>query len=637
MKLFKYVIPVLGLAVATAFTACSDDVDHGNYADGQQSPGAFFATSLPTSYEINLTESTFDVTVNRTSAEAPATYPISLSATYTTADADGNPVANDGTSAFVCPAQVQFEGDAVETSVVISVNPEKILQGQTYDVALTLQNATEYGDAVYNFQFVQRAPIEMIPAGPEGKGTYLYNGFFSGADPDLKCYYSYDETNPNERTYYLENWGGGVTLQIVMPDVNDVDANGCIPVYVPMLDINYMNGANATGAGCYYSFMKYLGVQGYETVYGGSYFNPETGLFTLDMAYFLWPQTGDNEGRWYGQFTEQLQLAGYPDYSVEVNYDGYFTNDNGEVSAIATVSGGPDVAKILATMVAGTDVTGVADELAAGNIEDAVEVEGNAAQRVVFNLSEAGEYTIVVVALDAAGQRQADNYTSFEILLGESKYGEEYETEMLDGWFTILAFDNPDDAVIPVTMAQTKENPDVWALLHPYEILGFNDCPAQSKRDILVDCSLPGYAFVEPQLSGFYCEQVGLTTECFIYDRNGYVLSVNEGVTQQQVVDFIIANDQPLTTVTDGLVEIPQSYFSDDPSQGSYAWTDAEGNRVLYPTMIVLPTASAQAKAKAKAKLIGNPKFNGISRSARASFRQINGKAVRPLILHSVK
>lgn len=595
MKLFKSIIPVLVAALAVGFTGCSDE-DYEDYAEGLKSPGAFFAKNLAGSYKVAETATTLEVPVQRTDASAPSSYAITLT---------------DESGLFSVPATVSFAGESLESAITVSFDPEKLEYDKAYAMSLTLGDATEYGDASYSFTITKSMPVVREKAGPEGLGTYTYTILFDDVDVDLNCYYEYNTSTPNKRTYYLEKWANNVTLRIDMPDATAANADGLIPVYVPVqpTEVSYSDGSKFNVGDPYSTYMALGRPDVAEKYKDASYYDPATGRFTLLMFYLL------PDGRGFDPGYEYLELAGFPDYSVSAEYTGLFYDTKNNASVIGKIDSGADVDKVVTALVLTNNEQEAIQAVIDGKVADAQEVAGGQPVTVQYSITEGGKYYMVAVSYGKNGKAQESAAVRVNVALG----GSEWETigtgEMQDGWVIPAFLKDPSmyvEFTFDVEIAKSKEREGVYALINPYgennplTQAGVNKLDGTGVVEFTIDGS---YVSFVPQMCGF----ADTNGEFIIMNREGDLEDANPGVSHAAIKSFMESKGMPLSSYEDGLVTVPLCLFTQVGDEDKlYANFVDEAHTEYAETLIAMPNTSAAAVAKAKAKRIAAPKVKGL-------------------------
>lgn len=628
MKLIKAIIPVLFAALATGFTACSDDDD---YVVGQQSPGAYFEASLPDEVLIPMEGPSFEIQVNRTSAEAPATYA----------------VTSDAPSCFNVPSTVTFNGDALTTSLVVTYDPADVEQDKPYEVNFTLDPASNYGNATYSVTLLRSVPKETIAWSGHTTGIYTYTQFMSGAgeynvtwtynpnDPKKDIVINVepsDPTDPESKWFYDDGKiFPGIVLRINMPDADKRLSNGCIPVFVEVQQITgdpYQGNdvAVCDMANFYLQIME--NPTGYERYKDYSYYDPKTGTFSLYVLYALLNKPGNvySQGGY-----EYLSLSGFPNYEVDAVYKGLFKDADGEYSVQAEVMLGSDVATAKTALVSASTDAKAVDAVVNGEVEaQEIKAEGLETYPVSYPVSSAGNYFIVVVSYDSKGDKQLSVAVPVEVELGGgSTVRPDGEGSMLDGWvtpaFQVTSQDGsvltPEDLIFPVDFGVDSQDASIRYLVNPYNndnfpitYLGGN---AYGKNRNIAFTLDGDYFAIEPQLCGFGGASWG--GEMTIGNYEGYIAQLN-GFTKDQVIAFMAQRGIERCTVENGIVTVPVSLWARPATANNdfgYSWTSWK------LSMIGLPEANDNAVARAKAKSVANPQFCTItSRAAvRAEFQ----------------
>lgn len=606
MKLFKTIIPALIAVLGIGFTACSDDDD---YTAGKASPGAFFPEGLPTEQLIEVEGHSFTVPVGRTSADAPASYEVTLT---------------DPSGLFSIPTTVSFDGQSLTTDLVVSYDPAKVELGEPYELTFTLKGASDYGLAVYTLTVTRAYPRVTIPFPDDhNMGQFVYNSLFTGADAPMPVTVSYNPNDPRHNVYVFlgdekteelvfmspDDGLPGIVLQVVIPDADNVLDNGCIPVRVPVQNLGNVGGGEI--AICDYA--TYVSeVRGrpdllpnYENA---SYYDPKTGVFSLSTAEFLVDEPG--RGYNFGDY-EYIFLAGFPDYSVDAEYAGILTAPNGSHSVIANVSLGKDVAVAKTALVAVENESEAIEAVINGTAADIQEITESG--QVAYPVAEDGKYFITVVSYSEDKSLGESIAVPINVSLG-GKEPSEFESigtgAMQDAWI-LPAFSvggaqvNPAEFVFPIEIGKHKEKADTYCLFSPYTSDNFgaaslNEFPAEREIVFLAE---PDFVYFPAQLSGFGKKSWG--GELTLCNNEGWVASKIGTEDKATLVAVMNKNSIELTTFEDGIITIYDSLFgipANDNELG-YHWKNYN------VSMIAMPGATDAAVAKARAKAIAAPRF----------------------------
>jgi hypothetical protein len=423
MKLKNIFSAVLAVSALAVFTACSSDAD---YVVGAQSPGAFFSSENPSTVSLSEDQTSFTVQVGRTSADA-------LSAASIT--------AVDENGLFTIPSSVSFSGDNLLTDLTITYNPADLEYDKQYPITLTVSDGSNYGDTTYDLIVVKPAPY-IVDNSKSTTGDYTYTQFFSGVDSNLDVTYKSNKYDENQVVYTVSDWGYGVDLNITM-DMSKRNADGLIPVTVAETYIGYEHssyGSVYVADGL--TYVSAVAPEYADQYVDASGFDDQTGTFYLYMYYYVSAGT-------FGGGYETLQLAGFPDYDVNISYKGTYTDaDETQTQAIVSVSVGADATAKVA-LASGTDYTSLAKGIISGSVE-ATEIEAGDDQILRFNVNGAGQYTVVAVSY-ADGEAMNYDYTTFTISSGT------VESDA-DQW-TSLGYADFEDGWLLGGMADSAGNP----------------------------------------------------------------------------------------------------------------------------------------------------------------------------------
>lgn len=631
MKSIKYILATVLTVFATAgFTSCSDDDD---YSVGQASEGAYFPDGLATSVRASNRTTVYEVPVYRTSKDAPSTYTVS-SNLYP---------ATDG---ITIPSSVSFSGDATSTTLPITYDPDVVDQSQVYSIILKLDNASTYGKSELSFELQVAAPLQTvvwdgsIPEGQSADGTtwpavqgtctgtctYFYDTLGFGTDAGLPIYKVYDEDNPHSYELVVQHWAYDLPLTITVPDdrVRDDSGNLIVRLYgndfgADILDGGYDNTWVADEA-YYYEY------RGWQYEPEDCTFDAETGLITLPVFYYV-PDLGYIT---YGY--DYIQLAGYPDYTVSVTYQGLYTNTDDLTYAIGLFTAGSDVKTVKAALVATDDqYTALSYVLSGG--EDVVDITPGTDVRELFRVKEAGSYMLVAVSYDSTGTPQ--NCAFAEVNVSIDLDPDVYDPAdwnvlgtgtFVDGWIMPAALSEDADYTdygFDVTISQNKENPNLYIMLQPFGSsypltqYGYNESNKKRNIKFTVDGD---YIEVLPQACGFLSSYLG-GVEIMVMNYEGYVAYMNADteLTADEVHFILNRAGVPYTEIDeDGVISIPYSPFCFvGYDVDTYSWGD-----VAETTYIVMPSEdggedggedAASARRRTNAKALAHPQFKSLS------------------------
>ncbi len=598
MKFFKYsILAMMGL-LAVSFTACSDDDD---YSVGTQSPGAYFADALPSSIELSLEASSFDVTVSRTNADAPDTYNLTLT---------------DPSGLFTAPSRVVFADGALTAPVTITYDPTKVEADKDYPLSLTLEGASQYGDATYSFVVNRVTPLESEDL---GAAVYTYSGvFYDGSDTGINVIKSWNPSTPNHVYYTVQNWGDKVDLVIEVPDMSDVE-DGLTTVFVHPQFTGYTHSTYGKVwiADLYSYWVEYRkNPTGTDAIKDDSYFNIERGLFTLSVDYYV-PEYGTGASH-FGSGIEYLQLSGYPDLSVSAEYTGTIIQPgNASYSATARVTPGEDVAKFKAYMLAGDDHNAIITAILS-EADGVVEVTGNEPATVEFSLEEGGTYTIGVVTFDEAGEAGEYGYTTFEVEIGAPKWNSLGVSDFVDPFlvpgFLKAEYTNA-DCPWSVELLQSTEDPNAYALNKPYSsedflLIDLNETTLGAR--IKFDVTNPNCVIFPIQNSGFKNQNNFGDAQVQVSNYEGFLLENNPGASYDAIIATVDKNELEHSTFEDNVVTIGFGMFSSKGEFG-YNW------KSMSPGFIFFPEADDAVKHKVVARKVTRPALKGMLKTARGA------------------
>lgn len=621
MKLFnKTILAIMAVAVSAGFSACSDDDD---YIAATNQDGAYFAADAPETVGVLRGAESFDIEVYRTDG-SQHTYDL---------------LVTDPKDMFEVPDKVVFDGQNHKVTITVGIKGE--MQEETlYPLQIKIIDGSGVGLIDYKFDVkIAKTPTATI----YNYGVYEYVLF--NEDPHKIPVIAHSTVEePNVVTWQIggtakdENqWlrSGdrdveGVNFYVEFDDFSDVTDEGLIYCHIPIQGTTVISDNLQIMMSDIPTFFASAGLDGsrYENE---CYYDTTTGLLTLHIAYFL-----EGTSSWYGaDIYEYLQLDGFPNYSVNVEYGGMYFNRNNEFNIIGNFTAGADVKTIKAILMKTSDPAEALDAIS--NDEEGVETYDveNSSFTKYYNYDGAGVYILFAVSLDADGEFAKFDYDKFEIPAfggedpnkGWTSIG---QADFADGWIT-GAFNlngvpiDVYDYMFPVEIQMNDEQPGLYRMMEPwgpdFPISSENAYPATRNIEFWVEPDIE-YVGFEPQPSGFGTK--GWKGEMEIGDSAGDLAVNNPDATHADVVAFLTQKyPEDLSTYEDGIVRVNVPLFG-APGIGDgtfgYHWNNVQ------PSELYMPDMPESAKKYAKAKRVAAPNLNGLHQTIRAKRDVAKGK-----------
>ncbi len=629
MKFFKYTaLALMGLAVS--LTSCSDDDD---YTVGAQSPGAFFQSALPSTVNLSDEAGTFTVELNRTGADAPSSYTVTLT------DADN-------TGLFTTQTEAVFSEGEISTELVVSYDPAKVEYDKEYKLTLSVSPASDYGNASYSFVAVMKTPLvtETLK-----DAVWTFGSPFGPAINERNVVQSYSPKTPNNVTFTVIDFIGSYAEQeeageeyepypnivIEIPDMNNV-VNGRIPCRILPQYIGVDNTTGQIWFGDIASVYDYAFGPGQgDNFRYDSYYEPERGLFTFHCCYFL-PSTIDHAAgsfSWFGDTMEYLQLPGFPELNCEVEYNGTMINPDGSYVVKATVTPAKDVATFKAVCVPGRDVMGGLEAIQNG-AAGVQEQKGNSPVTFEFPVTDAGYYTVVAQTYDAKGQAAESAYAYLKLVLGAPDFKNVGVAEYYDPF--IAPRFNVKNEQFKVNLLSDNKTQGVYYLQAPYLQAGFalaEDNENTFNDYVAFDVSDPGFVLIPQQFSGFESAQYyGGDVE--IGNLESFYATRYPNVSHEQIKQVLSSDEEdPITEFSsfeDGIVTICNPMFSNNGNYGYQLKSNPQG-------FIIFPETSSAAKRKALSHSVVRPSFKGMVKiaSCKNVKNRFSAKTIRKIAINN--
>ncbi|MBP5506515.1 MAG: hypothetical protein J6Y23_01540 [Prevotella sp.] len=610
MKLNKY---LLGLAVVVmgGLTACNTDVE-GEYYPYSTDYAQFDAAGTSVTVDKDTDHATIPVSLTRSNTSE------ALTVNFTTAASHEGIFSNtaNGTVTFA-PGQgtATFEVNANNLENEVPYKYVLTLAGDPVGVLSMVQggDTIEYkpGQRLSTVVSVQREGYwtPWAAFNSEGTGSYFYShdidGDFSqlvGEDPGLPFTISQSQNNPDLYKLRIEHWAFNQTM------ILDYDKKTghvtCPQTFTGGTYGNYGNVYVADAA----TYMVMNDVEPVESDYGS--FDEETGTITLPLYYFV-------DAGYFGVYEEYFLLDGFvrTDYSMELTYEGYLTDKDGNVFAQGNLTLSDDIEKAIAIVAPkDADAEAVADGIAAGDYEG-VEVESGMI-RVPIGEDLTGELQLIVAIIEEG-----------EVKNVESVIFEYYGAGNANPWKKLGIGYYTDDFVVPmftdqnrnpyppetveVEIEENSATPGLYRVKKAYAGIAASFGAEGGEEDLIIHAENPNAVYFLTSPLGF---DVGFGPFSIIsYGGDDIEYFTEKGYA----ADVIIENfPEDFGKLENGVITLPliQAQNQDgspktyeDGSPYLFSGYTYMGQTGYYAGKngafkLVLPSAAASVKAKAKAQ-----------------------------------
>ena len=617
MKIKNIFSLALGLVIAAGFASCADEPE---YTPASQVAGmqVYFPETNPTKIDLEQKDSSFEIELAREVADKEAGVALAVTGTnledYTFPKTVTFPAGEKSVKFAVEYKGSNLEYEALDT-FAITVNDEKNVSPYSISKYEFVAGVPAPWTAWFNSKSAWTAAgydAAAWPLGDEKTTTcdYTYSLYWAGVDAGLNISYRQYLLDPAIAQFKIDNWGSGVSLII---DYNTVTKNCQVAPQYAADNSNY--GAVTIGDVSHWQGSDYYASY-------PCYYNPETGQFVLNVAYYV--SAGS-----FGYGPETIQVAGFyiPDYSVDAEYLGIFTDKDQKAFAQIALNGlGVDAEKAVALVVtAADDATAVADALAAGEVTGTDLVAGY--NNIAIEEGMTGELQVVVASVAEGAAMDVAAY-KFEYYGG----GANPWNSLGMGLYTdgiIPSMYNLSSETYEVEILENNETPGLYRVVKPYgeawPHAGYN---AETPADYFeIDATDAEGVLVMPQMLGVNLE--GGDTALGFASYGAYMYNAGQATLEQ------LKGAGYLGKVIDGVIKLPTFARGEEGTEsymeyqgvvyyGSKAYYGCEGFKV------VLPEAVASQEANAPAKVAASKFARSIQRIDRTPIDK-NAKRINPI------
>lgn len=608
MKIFKSsILAILALAAGASFTSCSDD---HNIVEGGET-GAYFVSNDAT---IKLPEDGSDIVL--TVARHSATDPKSIAVTF-----------DDPSGIFSGASSVEFEGDALTTTYVVSYDNAAIEEDVKYQVNITLDAAQASHYGVYNYTptFLRLSPWTSL-----GMATYtedILGSIFTFGPTEYQV-----EIQENDKTPGLYRLVNAYGAAYPYNEPGDWDSSKDYYVIIDATNPDAVNiGWTETGLDWGYGELVFESRaqffmdngNSWEAVYNAGWFGTlKDGVITFPTQGFIsGMQTDKPFPSFYGNTsgTWRIVLPGVvvADYSAEITYNGRLVAPDDTNSLQVTVALGSDVESARVSCVLGSTV----DEIIAAMLADEVEYqEITETSELSFPVEKSGNYNIVVITY-AGGEPQEAYSLTQKVDLGGSDWETAGTAYVLDGWLIAGAGYTPSDYIWSVEYKTSASQPGLVKLVSLYGA----DSPVGNfslgNYDIVVDASNANYVIIEPQCTGNEFFEDGVA-----YISNGYMYELLAGRSPEEI---IAAGLNSTFDAESGIISVPANTCFINFGGEDWYRTYEEGAFQLVPGEQAAATKHVgikrlASKAKGAGSRLDHPATWGVGRNIKSNTEKVS-------------
>lgn len=335
---------------------------------------------------------------------------------------------------FTVPTAVTFAKGAQSTDIVIDYNVAAITPNKdyTFSIAIDEANADIYGIASTTVVANMASWTEWEPfmadeaAGRDGIGSYTFSIIYSGKEYPVLCLNRYIPTEPELKEFQFQ-W-------LIDNDQPELGFDTFLTAKTEKVDDEYVltvpqqHFTDDSRYGAIYAEDTYS-YTGNPSFKGKTFFDDETGIFTLNLIYYC-------EAGQFGNGNEYMVLNGFKDtnvYEVSLTDKGQINIDNYDY-AIVGIDFTETVEFVNYTVVTDSIADDEALQAIIDNMESdepTVEISSiSEAQNVALSFPVSGTYSVVAIgyAENSKGETEAKafdyvtfGYETFDPYLGWEK------------------------------------------------------------------------------------------------------------------------------------------------------------------------------------------------------------------------
>ncbi len=472
MKINKLSYILLGAVISSAAWSCTEELKY-DPTPAYTGNEVYFPLDLPTT--LSIPEDASQITVELFRSKAGEELTIALDSKVS------DPQGKDVSSFITPPAAVTFGKDDTSVQIPIEIKFDDIQAEVKYNLYLAIKGETEtpYGITSCNLvlSYAPWTPYKPYsPSGEFGGGTLSAFGI---EDDEIAVYVSESLINPLIRYQFgdvdcpelqpnEEEWTtvvNGYNFTFIRNTENDVvtmepSPTGDTGSFGEMLWV-----ADAyTWALEHPSQLSVLGLTDASQMYGSSFYDDKTGIFSILMIYYI-------SGRPITYAYEYYYLPGFTEYVLELKKIGNFVTEDGTEQVIISAYRNEELASFSYALRKGSlsnsETADVIKEIIADPSVNAVYDEQT---NLAFAIDEDGVYTIVAVGFNKDGEPVTDTKCEFayESVTTPSEFESIGKAMYTDG-FLYPYYDGLGGTSWEVEIEQHKVQPGIIRMVNPYK------------------------------------------------------------------------------------------------------------------------------------------------------------------------
>lgn len=509
MKLHKIASLLIGAVVALGAWSCTDEVKP-EPNPGFAGDGVYFSTSESTEFDIQpeTTELTYVIYRDKDGDD------LTVELNPVVLDEEGA----DASAVISVPATVSFVKGEKTAALKMAVDYSKVVAEMVYTINLSLPEEVQnpYGDkeVILEASYAPWSEFEVLPNQCVVTLTGLLSQVIDEYDQVVGVRHSL--VNENIVQYYVPSIFSDADISLLIRmDVTDKFTNeeGQEVILCKMAGVDtpfqtQSGNVTLTDMDDFVTQMNpSLSQKDHDALVdrngGFSYFNPTTGLFSLNIIEHITGNYTGDQGTVFAIGRNYIQLGGYKDYSIEFSKLYNIVDDNKNEQVVIQAYRSSDVASFSCDVLPGAlDKEQVDAAAEAIKADPDAEVYSDQTTYLTYSLEEEGTYTLVAVGYDSEHNEIMRTSYQFDYATVQAanpwkKVGEAGLTDAI-----VCSYYNVEVLTWDVQVEESTETPGVYRVVNPYLNWEYNtankgELVEAGDHYMIIDASDPDYVHLE--------------------------------------------------------------------------------------------------------------------------------------------